>query len=246
MYGLQGKNHWFKSGPRVGSWLADVLLYRSKKAFKASFGSAFHREVWSSLRGLFGDASEVIFGICFGRVSRRGFGGAIGNGFVMSFGQCFGDRGHNFWPASGFFLGPVLEHFFFKIDKKMVQKMGKIFAQNLGTIFAQNLGTGIGMHVKCKHIANPASPSWDHFLGKNLGQILRQFWSRTAPAKPFLRVPRGRQIAKYRDKLGIGLSSPLRVLLGMGLEVDLPWILEVGLGMCLENFCAVDSGLPLN
>lgn len=100
------------------------------------------------------------------------------------FGLCFGYCGYDFWPASGTFLGPVSEHFFFQSGQKVDQKMGKIFAQNPGTIFAQNLATGIGIHVKYSHIANPDSPSWNRFLDKNLAHFLSQFWSRTAPEKP--------------------------------------------------------------
>ena len=83
-------------------------------------------------------------------------------------------------------------------------------------------------------------------LDKNLVHFLIQFWSRTASEKSLPRAPNVRQIAKYRVELGVGLSSPLRVVLGMDLEMDFGEVLEVGLVMFLEYFCGVDLGLPLD
>ena len=193
--------------------------------------------------------------MCFGRVFRRYFGGAIGNGFVRSFGYCFGDRGRGFWPASGIFLGAGLEYFFFKIGEKVDQKMDKIFVQNLATIFVQNLATG-GWWIapKCYIYIRKTQflggrkerGFWAGFLDKNLVHFLIQFWSRTASEKSRPRAPNVRQIAKYRVELGVGLSLPLRVVLGMDLEMDFGEVLEVGLGMFLECFCGVDLGLPLD
>ena len=87
---------------------------------------------------------------------------------------------------------------------------------------------------------------WAGFLDKNLVHFLIQFWSRTASEKSAPRAPNGRQIAKYRVELGVGLSLPLRVVLGMDLEMDFGEVLEVGLEMFLECFCGVDLGLLLD
>ena len=44
------------------------------------------------------------------------------------------------------------------------------------------------------------------------------------------------RLRNYRVKLELGLSSPLGVLLGMDLEINLGEVLEVGLGIFLTTF----------
>ena len=85
-------------------------------------------------------------------------------------------------------------------------------------------------------------------MDKNLVHFLRQFLARIGSAKSFFEFREAARSRIYRVKLGVGLSSPLRVFLGVdlglvlgeGLGVDLGVGLGVVLGVCFE------AGLAMN
>ena len=153
------------------------------KCFKVYFSRWFWGCEWQRFWG------------CFGKIFRRGFGDAFGSGILRSSRGALEQRGHDFWRASGCFLGLVLEHFFFKSGQKVDQKMDKIFVQNLATIFAQNLATGVGMHVKIHADRKSGISQLVPFFGQKSCPFSAPVSGQNRFREIIFRIPRGREVA---------------------------------------------------
>ena len=135
---FKGKNLWFRSGLKVGSWLADAVRYCfgflgsrvSQGGLELTYGVA-----WGCFRAYFLDV--------FWKSISTLFRGCDWEWICEEFWLLFWRPWPRFLASQWNFFGRRFGiFFFFKIGEKVDQKMDKIFVQILATIFVQNLATG--------------------------------------------------------------------------------------------------------
>ena len=225
----------------MGSWLADAVRYCfgflgsrvSQGGLELTYGVA-----WGCFRAYFLDV--------FWKSISTLFRGCDWEWICDEFWALFWRPWPRFLASQWNFFGRRFGIFFFQNWGKSGSENGQDFCAESGHDFCPESGhRGLVDCSKMLYIyirktqflgGRKEKGFWAGFLDKNLVHFLIQFWSRTASEKSRPRAPNVRQIAKYRVELGVGLSLPLRVVLGMDLEMDFGEVLEVGLGIFLTTF----------